>query len=296
MLVLFTALVSGFSIFINSFGVKGFDSSVFTFSKNILVAVFLISVLIGLGQWKELRSLTSKQWSQLILIGAVGGSIPFLLFFKGLQMTAGTTSAFLHKTLFIYASLFALIFLKERLTKGLLIGALLLLAGNYLMLKPSFNFSSGHLLVIFATMFWGAENTIAKHVLKELSGTLVAFGRMFFGSSFIFFFLLVTGKAPLVLSMSTAQYQWIIITSLFLFLYVFSYYHGLKHIKVSTATSILVLGSPITTALNFLVKGTPVTIETALGMSLILMGIVSIAFFSRILSFLSFGGPTYGRH
>ena len=46
LLVFLTAVISGFSIFINSYGVKGFDSSVFTFSKNIVVALFLFSIII----------------------------------------------------------------------------------------------------------------------------------------------------------------------------------------------------------------------------------------------------------
>ena len=86
-LVILTAIVSGFSIFINSFAVKGFDSSVFTFSKNVAVALFLFAVLYGFGQWQELKTLKRKHWIQLFIIGLVGGSLPFLLFFKGLQLS-----------------------------------------------------------------------------------------------------------------------------------------------------------------------------------------------------------------
>src|SRR3989338_4350910 len=141
MLVLGTALISGFSIFINSYGVKGFDSSVFTFSKNIAVAVALFALLIGIGQWRELKALSGRQWQQLFVIGAVGGSVPFLLFFKGIQLASGATASFIHKTLFIYATVLALVFLKERVSKGVLLGCALLLAGNYAALMPKLSFS-----------------------------------------------------------------------------------------------------------------------------------------------------------
>ncbi|MFH1053780.1 MAG: DMT family transporter [Candidatus Woesearchaeota archaeon] len=281
-LIFFTAIISGFSIFINSFGVKGFDSSVFTFSKNIVVALFLFAIILGFGLKEQIRALNKKQWLQLSEIGLIGGSIPFLLFFKGLQMTTGSTSAFIHKTIFIYITIFAIIFLKERMTKGLFIGTLLLLAGNFLMLRPDFTFSIGHILILIATLFWAAENTIAKHALKDISGTIVGFGRMFFGSLFILLFLIFTGKAPIVFSMSLAQYGWILITSILLLLYVFSYYNGLRHIKLTTAACILTLGSPITLILSWVFKGSSLTIAQAFGILLIFGGILSIILYSNI--------------
>lgn len=276
-LIVATAIISGISIFVNSLGVKGFDSSVFTFSKNLLVGVLLFALLLGVGQWASLKRLRRKQWLQLGLVGLIGGSIPFLLFFKGLQMTTGTTSAFIHKTLFIYASVFALLFLKEKLSKGLLIGAALLLVGNVLLLRPDFGLSAGHLLILVATLFWAGENVLAKHILNKTTGSVVAFGRMFFGSLFLFLFLLLSGKAPLVTSMTSAQYLWIGVTSVFLLAYVSLFYTGLKHVKVSTATSILALGSPLTTLLGWVFAGNSIPWLSVLGMVLILLGVISIA-------------------
>lgn len=287
LLVFLTALVSGASIFINSYSIKGFDSSVFTFSKNIIVALFLFAILLGFNQFSKLKSLKRKHWIQLSLIGLIGGSIPFLLFFKGLQLTTGTTSAFLHKTIFIYITIFALVFLKEKLNKGLFIGIFLLLLGNYFMLKPDFSFSAGHLLILTATLFWAAENTIAKYVLKDLSGTLVAFGRMFFGSLFILIFLAFTGKLSLLTLMSSHQYLWILLTSVFLFTYVFTFYNGLKHIKVSTAACILAIGSPITTLLAFFLQAKPISFPQSIGIFLILAGISSVLLFTQLSLFLT---------
>ncbi|MBR9699164.1 DMT family transporter [Candidatus Woesearchaeota archaeon] len=289
-LVLFTALISGFSIFINSFGVRGFDSSVFTFSKNILVAVLLFAIILGFKEFSQLKSLKKKQWWQLASIGLIGGSIPFLLFFKGLQLSTGTTSAFIHKTLFVFVAIFAIIFLKEKLSKGIFIGGAFLLLGNYFLIRPDFNLSLGHVLILLATLFWAAEYTLSKYVLKDLSGTTVAFGRMFFGSVFIFAFLLATGKASLVSSMSAAQYGWIALTSVFLLLYVFTFYNGLKNVNVTTATSILLLGSPITTALAWAFRGGAVSLLQALGMLLIVTGIVFIVWYNKI---ISYGTPAH---
>ncbi len=298
LLVFFTAIVSGFSIFINSFGVKGFDSSVFTFSKNAVVALFLFSIIIFLKQFNELKKLNKKHWLQLIGIGFIGGSIPFLLFFKGLQMATGTAAGFIHKTIFAYVAIFALLFLKEKMTKGMLIGALLLLIGNYFMIMPDFNFSFGNALIFAATILWAAENTLAKYVLRELSGTVVAFGRMFFGSLFILMFLLITGKAPVIFSMTYMQHLWILLTAAFLLIYVFTYYNGLKLVKVTTASCILALGAPITTLLGFAFNGAAISLYEGLGMLLIVMGVISVVWLSQLMSFITsiFSEKHYGRN
>src|SRR3972149_7017197 len=122
-LVLATALVSGISIFMNKWAVEGLNPYLFTWSKNILVAVFLFSMILLMREWSDLKEVKAKQWLLLISIGLVGGSIPFLMFFKGLQMTSAANASFIHKTMFIYVAILAAIFLKERISKRFFLGA-----------------------------------------------------------------------------------------------------------------------------------------------------------------------------
>ena len=250
-----TAFISGFAIFLNAFAVKGIDSSLFTGTKNLVVAVLLFLTVL-LYQKNTFTNLKAKDWLRLAIIGLVGGSIPFLLFFKGLQMTSGVQGAFIHKTLFIYVFVLAWLFLREKVDRRLLLAGLLLLLGNVFFLRMfSFKPGVGDFLVLGATVLWAIENVISKHALKKLSGAVVAFGRMFFGLIFIMIFLMITGKIGLIASLSTAQVGWILISSVILFGYVMTYYHGLKLIPVSLATSILLLGAPITTILSLIFLG-----------------------------------------
>ena len=80
-LVLATAVISGFSIFINKFGVAITNPYIFAFLKNFWVVLFLSAIIFAAGNFSDLRKLSRKQWGMLIIIGLVGGSIPFLLFF-----------------------------------------------------------------------------------------------------------------------------------------------------------------------------------------------------------------------
>ena len=271
LLIFLTAIISGFSIFINSFGVQGIDSSIFTFSKNVLAAIFFFSLILGFTRLKELLKLNKKDWLKLSVIGLIGGSIPFLLFFRGLQLTSASSASLIHKTMFVFVMGFAIFFLKENLNKKVIVATVTLLIGNYILLKPNWSVNTGDFLVFLATLMWASENILSKYMLRTTSGNTVAFGRMIFGSFFVLVFLLITGEINLLFTLTIPQVSWILITSGLLFMYLITWYNGLKYVDVSLATAILLLGSPITTSLRFLV-GTPVTIDQATGIFLLLTG------------------------
>jgi len=274
LLVLLTAVVSGFSIFFNKFGVSGINPYIFTWSKNVLIALFLFSILLLFKDLKTFKTLTNKQWLKLVVIGLVGGSIPFLLFFKGLAMSPSSTAALLHKSMFIFVAVLAVFFLKEKLHKGFIVAAALLLAGNLFLLKSmSLSFGLAELLILIAVVLWAAETIISKNVLKDMPSRIVAFGRMFFGSIFILIFLAATGNIAEFAALTVPQLGWILLTSVFLLLYVTSWYEGLKYTSAATAASILVLGSAITTILSIAYSGTFNFVEI-LGVILIGSGVV----------------------
>ncbi|MFH1063753.1 MAG: DMT family transporter [Candidatus Woesearchaeota archaeon] len=282
--VLLTALVSGVSIFLNKFGVTGIDPYIFTFAKNALVALLLLSSVFLFREIETLKSLTAKQWGKLATIGLIGGSIPFLLFFKGLSMAPSATAALLHKSMFIFVAIAAVFFLKEKLNKGFLVAAAFLFLGNLLLLNTtSFSFGIPESLILLSVLFWSGETIISKNALKELHSRIVAFGRMFFGVLFILAFLLVTGNMSKIGAITVPQLGWIVFTSVLLFFYVTSWYAGLKLVPASSATCVLLLGSAITTLLSFINAGS-VNIAGLAGVAFILSGVLIIIGQSFLLS------------
>lgn len=273
-LVFGTAIISGFAIFLNSFGVKGFDPYLYTFLKNALVALFLVGLLLGVKEFSNLKKLRKRDWFLLAIIGLVGGSIPFLLFFKGLSMTAVASGAFIHKTMFIYVAILAAVFLKEKIPNRLFIAGALLLMGNLYFLKfLPVSLQIGDLLVLTAALFWAVENVISKYALKTLSPRIVAFGRMGIGSIFIALVLLFTGGFSAISTLTALHWQWVLISGIILFGYVTTWYTGLKYIKVSTATIILLLGSPITLLLTFIFQGQGFSVQQLIGVGLLVFGV-----------------------
>jgi drug/metabolite transporter (DMT)-like permease len=282
LLIFSTAVISGFSVFLNKYSVSVVNPYIFTFLKNAIVALVLSGLVLTFKNRQALRGTNKKQWLMLILVGLIGGGIPFLLFFKGLSMTSAAQGSFIQKTMFIYVAILAVAFLKEKISRGFLFGMILMLTGSFLSLKfLPVSFGRGDALIFLATIFWAIENIISKKALAALPSSLVAWGRMFFGCVFIFIYLAVFGQAGLLFSLDAKQIIWTALTAILLLGYVLTWYGGLKRVPVSLATAILVFGSPITTFLS-LVSGRGLGLRDAASILLIAAGLVFITGFRYI--------------
>jgi len=266
------AIISGLSIYINKFALMEMkDPFIFTTVKNLAVAALLFAFLILPKALPELRGLSRRQWLTLGIIGGVGGSIPFLMFFYGLSMTTAASAALIHKSLFIWVAIMAVFFLGERLGKFHIAALATLVGGNILLLgwPASWLTGGGELMIFGATALWAVEAIIAKRVMKQVSSSVAAFGRMFFGAIVMLSFLAVTGKLGAMASIGGQQIGWVVLTSLFLLGYVSFFYTGLKHAPASIVASILVLGSVITSLLYAIIDARRFAPEQIAGMLLI---------------------------
>ncbi len=277
LLVLATALISGVSTYVNLFAVPGTSSDAFVTVRNLLVAVAIAPMALFVSG--GIRSgLTSKQWGQLALIGLVGGSIPFLLFFHGLALAAaakgGPTASFFYRTLFLMATTLGVVVLGERARPRVALAALLLLVGNaFLLSLTSAVWVDGTGFVLVATVLWAVEYTLSKHALRSLSSGTVAFGRMGFGALFLVAYLGISGQLAEVSGFSGGQWVWILISAAFLTAFVATWYTGLKHVELGTAASVLVLGFPVTYLLSVAFDGARMTTDQALGVVAIAVGL-----------------------
>lgn len=253
-LAIVAAFISGVAVFLNKEGVALIkDSDIYTTLKNVGTTIIIICFLIFTLRIKEFKELKIKDWFWLVLIGLLGGSIPFLLFFHGLALASNASIPnIIHKTLFIWVSIMAVIFLKERLGIIQIFALLLLLLGNILILGLPRHFQIGQaeILILIATLIWAMENILAKMILARLKPEIVVFGRMFFGAIFLIFYLILTHKIGLISNVSVMGWIWVAIVSAILFGYVVFWYAALKYAPASLVASILVLASPLTSILE----------------------------------------------
>ena len=272
-LALITAIISGVSVYVNSFGVKHSpDPFVYTTAKNLMVGAALAVLIVLPTAMTELRRLSGRQWLTLVFLGLVGGSVPFLLFFYGLQEATAPSAALIHKTLFIWVAILAVPFLKENLGRMQILALGVLIVGQLVLVgRPtSWNLGLAELLILIATLFWAVEAVAARKIMKGISARVAVLGRMGFGSLAMLGFLMVSGRMDTFGSMGSEQWGWIVLTSGFLTVYVVGYYSALKHAPAVLVSSILVLGSVLTSALHAIFSGRSYTPEQVAGFVLIL--------------------------
>ncbi len=268
-LVLVTVLISGVSNFLNFGAVQGTDVDAWITVRNGVVALMLVPLAL-LVRPAVRTPLRRSDWIRLAVIGLVGGTVPFLLYFHGFQMAAaqgGAASASIgYRSLFLIATVLGVLFLGETVRRGFVLAAGLLLAGNVLLLSftgPLWTDGTGY--VLLATGLWAGEYTLSKRVLRTVPAGTVALGRMGFGAVFLLGYLGVTGHGASIAGFGGANWMTLFLSALLLFAFVATWYTGLKTVDLSVATSLLLLSFPITWALGIMTARSPLSLEQAAG-------------------------------
>lgn len=284
MLVFGTAIISGVSIFINQYSVQVINPYIFTGLKNIVVVFLLLGLILFLKEFKNFKKLSKKNWLTLMTIGLIGGSVPFLMFFKGLSMTTGPEASYIHKFLFLFIALLAPVILKERWRWHYLMGLGFLILGSVMLFNINgfFTWHTGNLLILGATVLWTIENMISKKAVSKISPRIVAWGRMCFGSLFIIMFWIFSGQIGNLVSLEASQVWWVVLTAVLLFGYVTTWYTGIKYIPLTYAAAILALGAPITSLLQ-LIQGKEFAVSQIWGMSFMFVGALLFIVIDKII-------------
>jgi drug/metabolite transporter (DMT)-like permease len=269
-LALAAGVVSGFSIFINSYAAKEFHSaSVFSSMKNTLVGAALLLLFIPSGA-PRLRRLTRRQGAALLALGVVGGSVPFILFFEGLSRAGSANAAFIQKTLFLWVGILAVPFLRERLGRAQIGAVGLLLVAQWMIGAPkALRLDTGQTMVLAATLFWAVEVIIAKRILDDAGGQLGATARMSFGAVLLLGYLAYQGDIGSFASLTTLQWEWLLATAGILLVYVSTWYAAMERAPATAVTCILAVGAPITAGLNALVGRPMPSGEQFIGFALV---------------------------
>ncbi len=247
-----TAAISGTNNFFSKIVVAAVgDPIVFTTLKNAIAIVFLLGVVTALRKWREVSQLARRQWLLLGALGAVGGSVPFALYFTGLAMTSAPAAVLIRSTLVIWALVFGASILGERMTllQGVGVAAVVtasLFVGGF----TGFRYNAGELLILGATVLWGAEAVIAKVALRDVSASVAAAARMTFGSVVLLAIIAWQGKAALFATIRHDQWGWTVLTSVLLTGYILSWYAALQHAPVVYAASLLACAPLITSTLS----------------------------------------------
>jgi drug/metabolite transporter (DMT)-like permease len=246
------AVISGFAVFINSYGVKLFsDSTLYTTLKNAVVGIALLIPLVMFSsrraEWGKLRP---KQWALLLLLAVIGGSVPYALFFRGLQLTTPVTSSLINHAQFLIVALLAILLVGERIGPLMWGALLLLLVGTTLGLNiQAVRWNEGAALIALSTLLFAAAVVLAKFLLRDLSTQTVMTAKMSIGSLFLLGYVAYTGRLGAVTTLSLTQWAFVLGTGLILLAFTATAFLALRYTTATAATAIPAAAPLITTAL-----------------------------------------------
>lgn len=273
-----TAVISGFAIFYSKISLTKIDPLVLTTSRNFYVGLVFLMFFIFSKRLHEIKKLNRKDSILLILIGLIGGALPFYLFFTGLSMIPAVTGNLIHKTLFIWVGVLAVIFLKEKIKPIHVLSYALIFFANFYFAFGSVKFSLGigEMMIFGATLFWAIENILAKKVLKNVSSELVALFRMGIGGLLLMTTTFLTGKGTTFLTFDSNILMIILTGGSILFFYNYFWYKALKHAPASIATLLLTFSVVVGNTLNGTFAGVQLTNNNIYSSLLILSGVVIV--------------------
>jgi len=265
------SIISGIAIFYAKISVTKIDPLILTTSRNMVAGSLLVLSTWFLVRKKKSKKLESKDYLKLFLISIIGGAIPFYLFFSGLKLVEAQTANLIQKSLFIWVSFLALVFLKERPKALHWFSFFLIFFANFYFAKLPLKLGKGELMIFAATILWSIEYILAKKLLKDISSEMVGIFRMIGGSLVLLFTIFLTGQASKLLTISYQQLTIIVIGGTILSFYVFFWLKALKYAAASLVTLVLSFSLVVGNILNGVFAGVkilPIDIFTSLIVSL----------------------------
>lgn len=124
---IFGALVAIFG----KIGLKNVDTTLATSIRAGVMAIFLLSLALVIGKFRDIHTLTGRTMLYIILSG-VAGAISWLFYFYALKNGPAGGVAALDRLSIVFVVVFAALFLAESLTWKTGLGALVMALGAFL--------------------------------------------------------------------------------------------------------------------------------------------------------------------
>ena len=252
-LALLAAVISGFSIYVSGFAVRAIpDTTLYTTLKNAVAGVaLLIPVVMLASRRRELSHLRPRDIGWLSALAVIGGSVPYVLFFKGLQLTTASTGSLLNHSQFLVVAVLAVPMLRERITGIAWAGLALLAAGTVVGTDlRTLRLDEGAVLILASTVLFGAGVVVTRHLLGHLAPETVMAAKMSAGAVLLAVYAAATGHLAGAPALSATQ--WVIAggTGLILLAFTVATTYALREAPALSVTAIGMASAPITLVLQ----------------------------------------------
>lgn len=249
------------------------------FNINPIYLAFLRYIISGIIIFmigiKEIRnkSINFKDTAGIVLTGIIGITISIGMFHTSLLYVEAAKGAVIFSLNPVFSALFAYLLLKERLTKGTVVGMVIGFIGVYIVSfgfeTVRFNSAKGPVLMILSAIFFGCYIVLSKKYIK-------IYGK-FFATGIIF----TTGAVcylPFIKSYKVENISYTFSVVLYLALFAtgvayICYFYGLSHVSVAAGSSMFYLKPVIATVLAVFYLKEKLKTDFYIGVLIIFIGV-----------------------
>jgi bacterial/archaeal transporter family protein len=128
---LLSAAFAAFTAIFAKVGVENVNSDFATFIRTLVIVAVLAGILIGMGEWQPLGSVSPRSYVFLGLSGLATGA-SWLCYFRALQLGDAARVAPIDKLSVVLVALFGVAFLGEKLSGPNWLGVALIAGGAIL--------------------------------------------------------------------------------------------------------------------------------------------------------------------
>lgn len=125
----FAALVT----ILGKIGLKGFDTTIATTVRAVIMAIFLILISLGLGKL-DLKTLPAGKSLLFIVLSGVAGALSWLAMFAALKIGPAPGVSALDRLSVVFVLIFSILFLGTAFTWKIALGAVMIVIGAILMI------------------------------------------------------------------------------------------------------------------------------------------------------------------
>lgn len=114
---LLSAVTAAFVAIFGKVGLRGVDANSATAVRAVIMAAFLVGVVAAQGRWESVREvLVNRRALLFVCLSGVAGALSWLFYFPALRHGKVAQVAPIDKLSVVFATLFAIAFLGERIS------------------------------------------------------------------------------------------------------------------------------------------------------------------------------------
>jgi drug/metabolite transporter (DMT)-like permease len=238
-----------------------------------------VAALALLGARGQLVELARRRTApRLVLVGALGSSAAYLLFFEGARRTSAIDAVLCLQIESAYALVLARIFLGHPITLRRLGAVLLLVAGIALAVGATgLETSLGVGLLLLTPLCWQVSHLVVLRGLRDVSPQVLTAARYVFGGALLVGVWLARGgalpeRAALVALLPVLALQGVVLS----FLGTMLWYETITRLDLARSTAIVVPSIPLLSiGASFLLLGEVATARQWAGLALIAGGVLA---------------------